>query len=244
MHRYLVETGDDLFLRSYWWAVEAIADWVAAHWALPDAGLWEFRGRRHHHTHSKLMCWVALRCGAEMAERPGLAGKAKEWREGAAAVADALWRQAYRPETGRFGQSFEGDEVDAALLLLPLYGFPPDDPAFVRTLEAIERELVEGPFVYRYREDDLGRAAHPFLLASCWLARVYLRQGRRAEAGEVLEGVSRVATGLGLFGEHVDQETGEPQGNFPHMFSHAGFLLAALEVAAASAAPGPGAGGA
>ena len=26
----------------------------------PDHGIWEERGEPHHHTHSKVLCWVAL----------------------------------------------------------------------------------------------------------------------------------------------------------------------------------------
>lgn len=235
VYRYFLTTQDTVFLKAYWWAIEAIVNWVLEQWEMPDASLWEFRNRNRHYTHSKLMCWVALHYGAEMAERLGVTGQARRWREAAATVARAIRRRAYKPASGRFGQSFEGDEPDAALLLLPIYGFlAPDDPAFVKTLQAVENELTEGVFVYRYREDMLGRVAHPFLIASCWLARVYLRQGLTAKARRILEDLSRVSTDLGLFGEHVDQKTGEPRGNFPHLFSHAGFLMTAIELGAAN----------
>lgn len=241
VYQYFLKTGDAVFLKSYWWAIEAIVSWVAENWGLSDASLWEFRDRNRNYVHSKLMCWVALICGAAMAERLGIGGQARRWREAAATVSSAIWELGFKPGIDRFAQSFEGDELDAALLLLPLYGFvDPMDPAFLSTLKAIEQELVDGSFVYRYREDMLGPVAHPFLLASCWLARVYLRQGKAEDAERILADLSRAATDLSLFGEHVDQETGEPRGNFPHLFSHAGFLMAAMELMTPGAHPPQG----
>ena len=44
-----------------------------------------------------------------------------------------------------FVQSYDGDALDASLLLLPLVGFlPPDDPRVIKTVEAIQRELDGG----------------------------------------------------------------------------------------------------
>ena len=45
--------------------------------------------------------------------------------------------------------------MDAALLLIPLYGFlPPNDVRVTNTLDRIMRELGDGAFLRRYRSDD------------------------------------------------------------------------------------------
>ncbi|MCY0884589.1 MAG: glycoside hydrolase family 15 protein, partial [Firmicutes bacterium] len=192
-------------------------------------------------THSRLMCWVALTQGARMAEWMGDAHAAARWRAEAEAVQATIEATAVDPAGGFYVQAPGTATLDAALLLMPLYGYvPADHPRFRRTLEAIERELVEGVLVYRYRSDMLGRAAHPFLLASSWLARVYLRQGRREEAARVIDGLAAQATDLGLLGEHTDRETGAPRGNFPQAFSHLGLLMAVLEYAAGEGTAGGG----
>lgn len=229
--RYVERTGDHAFVRAYWPQIAALADWTAVHWRDPDASLWEFRGQDAHYTHSKLMCWTALHVGAKLARALGHGPSAVRWGRAARAIRAAIRRHAIVPGEGRYGQAFGSDRVDAALLLFPLYGFNPvDDPVFLATLAAVERELVRDGWVYRYAGDMFGRAAHPFLLASAWLSRVYSRLGRLAEARAVLDRLIAARTNLGLLGEHVDSATGEPRGNFPQAFSHLGIVMAALEL--------------
>ncbi len=231
---YFARTGDHFFLRDYWWAIDKIVSWVAANRDLPDASLWEFREREAHHTHSRLMVWVALKAGARLAAALGHQARAALWRLAAREAEDTIWKFAFSPVTGRFQQSFESPALDCALLTLPLYGFlRARDPRFTATLEAIEKHLVSGPFVFRYREDMLGHTRHPFLLASFWLARVYLRQGKRGKAAGIIAHVlDEATTDLGLMGEHFDRQTDEPRGNFPQLFPHAALVLALLELAA------------
>jgi GH15 family glucan-1,4-alpha-glucosidase len=150
-------------------------------------------------------------------------------------VADTIRAQVeahgFNQQLGIYTQRFQGDTVDAALLTLPLYGFvAADDPKFLNTLKRMEQDLVQYPWVYRYRSDMMGDAAHPFILASYWLARVYMRLGRRNEAKRLLANLFQYTTDLGLLGEHVDTDTYEPRGNFPQGFSHLGAILAILEL--------------
>jgi GH15 family glucan-1,4-alpha-glucosidase len=228
--RYVVQTGDHAFARFYWSIVRAVVDWVAENWMQKDASLWEFRGQDAHYTHSKLMCWVALNYGAELARLVGRPADAERWRRAADDVRQAIESQGYNGRLGHYVQAFGGNRLDAALLTLPLYGYcEAADPRFLATLGAIERRLVRGPWVFRYESDMLGPAAHPFVLASSWLARVYLRQGEVARARAVIDGLLAHQTDLGLLGEHVDVTTGEPRGNFPQAFSHLGLVMALAE---------------
>ena len=70
---------------------------------------------------------------------------------------------AARPGTRRlnsFVAGFDGDAIDASLLLMHEVGFiRPDDPRFVGTVEAVERELKRGPHLFRYVKD--GRFRQP-----------------------------------------------------------------------------------
>jgi len=233
--RFVQETGDMGLPRGYWWAIERMADWTAAHWQDPDASLWEFRDRPRRHTHSLVLCWVALSTAAALGVRLGHAAKTAQWRAQAALVRAAVESSCFSQARGCFVQGADSDGVDAALLCLPLYGFvAPDAPQWLATLERIEQELVEEGLVYRYRRDAMGPARHPFTLGSTWLARTYLRAGRASDARHVLEQLAEVATPLGLWGEHVDPLLGEQRGNFPQLFPHAGFVAAVAELGRAA----------
>jgi GH15 family glucan-1,4-alpha-glucosidase len=177
---------------------------------------------------------VALHYGAMLADRLGEEKSAKVWRQAADDVRQAVETRGFNAAVGHYVQAFDGTALDAALLTLPLYGFcPADGPRFSATLTAIEKQLVHEPWVYRYGNDMLGKAAHPFVLATSWLARVYLRRGEVERATALLDGLLARTTNLGLLGEHADVESGEPRGNFPQGFSHLGVLMTALELEAA-----------
>ena len=238
--RYVQDSGDWNLPRGHWWAIERMADWTAAHWREPDASLWEFRDAPRHYTHSLVLCWVALFSASNLASALGRKEKARHWREEAAQVRALVEEECYRPDLGSFTQGVGVADVDAALLCLPLYGFvSAEDPAWRGTLLRIEQDLVRDGLVYRYVRDSMGPARHPFTLGSTWLARVYLRSGREAEAMATLEQLGQVATPLGLWGEHVDPAVGEQRGNFPQLFPHAGFVAAAAELAQRAADAGP-----
>lgn len=226
VYRYWQETNNLDFVRFYWDVLEPLVDWVVDNWQTKDASLWEFRDQDNHYTHSKLMCWVALHYGAEIGQALGKSESVARWTDAAEAIRQAIESRAFNAKLGHYVQAFDGDALDAALLVMPLYGYcAADAPRFVATVQAIEAKLVQGVFVYRYGSDMLGEATHPFVLASFWLARVYARQGQLAKAEGILNGMLSHQTDLGLLGEHADIDTGEARGNFPQGFSHLGVIM-------------------
>lgn len=226
-HLY-VQLRDPEWLEHYWWSIAALAEWMRTTWPQPDASLWEYRTIRGHHTHSRLMNWVGLECASQLAYESGRDTEAQRWHKTAVRIRQALLAMA--EHGGLFVPRPESHSTDAALLTLPLYDFLPADHAwFQATVQAVETSLVAQDFVYRYREDDLGQARHPFMLAGFWYARVLLRQGRLEEADRVINRHATLATPLGLFGEHVDPLTGDVRGNFPQLFSHAGLITVLAE---------------
>ena len=237
VYRYIKESGDKESLSAWWQLIRAIVDWVAENWQVADASLWEFRGQDAQYTHSKLMCWVALHYGAElatMASEDALA-LARKWQATAEQVRRAIEERGFDHRSGHYTQAFgDGGKLDAALLMLPLYGYcDAREERFESTLAAIERELVHGHWVYRYASDMLGAAAFPFVLSTSHLARVHILRGELDRAEELLRGLIGSATDLGLLAEHCDMESGNPRGNFPQAFSHLGIVMAAVELDAA-----------
>ncbi len=236
--RYVCESRDATFAREQWWGIERLVAFSCDNWQRPDASLWEFRGEPRRYTHSLVMCWVAIKTGSRLAHLAGREDAARRWEATADEVAQEVLSACYDRESGRFTQGVGLPGIDAALLCLPLYGFlEPDDPRWQRTLHAIEAELVEDGLVYRYREDEMGKARHPFTLGSTWLARTYLRQGDLPRATTALERLVASATPLLLWGEHVDPQDGEQRGNFPQLFPHAGFAAAVAELGRGASQP-------
>src|SRR5690606_17691592 len=107
---------------------------------------------------------------------------------------------------------YGGEALDASLLLIPQVGFlPANDPRFVGTVEAIERELVEDGFVLRYSTDEvddgLGGKEGAFLACSFWLADAYALLGRLDDAKALFRRLLDVRNDLGLLAEEYDPAT-------------------------------------
>lgn len=198
----------------------------------PDAGLWELRGSARVHTFSAVMCWVACDRLAKIAVRLGLRDRAGHWRGQADRIHGVICRRAWNPKHGSFCAAFEGDTLDASLLLLVELGFlRPDDPRFAGTVAAAERELKRGEFIYRYTEpDDFGAPANAFVVCTFWYIDALAVLGRRDEARELFESTLAHRNRLGLLSEHIDPATGEHWGNYPQTYSMVGMINSATRL--------------
>lgn len=229
--QYWRATGDSQWIRQYWWAIVQIVNWLVLHWHEPDAGIWEMRRSQDHFTHSQVLAWVGVSVGVELADQVmGQSDRASSWDRCRRRIDSEIWHNAYGSGLERFGQSPSNPVSDASLLLLPLYGYLDVwDPLFQRTLQQIERDLVQDDLVFRYRWDEMGDVRYPFTLAAFWRARVYLRMGKISAADRMIARQLEMATDLKLFGEHVDVLQGVPRGNFPQLFAHAGLVTTLME---------------
>jgi GH15 family glucan-1,4-alpha-glucosidase len=107
----------------------------------------------------------------------------------------------------------------------------PDDPRFLSTLEAIERELRTGDWLYRYRHvDDFGHPATAFTICGFWYVQVLAAVGRHEEARERFDRMLAGRTRLGLLSEDIDPQTGELWGNFPQTYSMVGIVISAVRL--------------
>jgi GH15 family glucan-1,4-alpha-glucosidase len=210
--------------------LEEMADRVCDLWALPDSGIWEL-GDQQHYTISKISCWVTLDRMVRLAERGQLAQRdTRRWQSEAAAIRDWIdehcWSQAKRSYTFYAGT----DDLDAAVLLAGRTGFlSGDDPRLGQTIDAIRRELADGPLVYRYT--GAREAEGAFLACSFWLVDAMARAGRADEAREVWKGVTGHANDLGLLSEEIDPASDELRGNLPQALSHLALVTAAHQLA-------------
>jgi GH15 family glucan-1,4-alpha-glucosidase len=215
------------------WRLERrIVDFVCDNWQEPDEGIWEVRSGREHFVHSKVMAWVAVDRAVAAAERWGRSGPVDEWKAVRAQIREEVLDEGFDRRRGRFRRAYGSDELDASLLMVPLVGFLPAEDARMRaTIEAIERELVVGGFVRRYRteaaRDGLPPGEGVFLMCTFWLAECLLLLGRRAEAEAMFERLVMLCNDVGLLSEQYDVELRRFVGNFPQAFSHTALVTAA-----------------
>lgn len=215
----------------HWRLVEAMVSAVQRRWREPDHGIWEVRGPRRHHTHSKLECWVAADRAVLLAQR--FLGRTRDdWIALRDTIAKDLLDRAWSEELGAYGAAYDLPEPDAAVLPLAICGLvKPDDERFRRTVEVIEKRLRLGPAVYRYRYDDgLPGPEGAFHLCTSWLIRAYLLVGRRAEAEGLFREMIALAGPTGLLPEQYGPKTRRALGNHPQAFSHLGLIEAAIAI--------------
>lgn len=212
-----------------WDLQRALIDHVIKVWNEPDEGIWEVRGPKRRFTYSRVMAWMAMDRAVKDAEAFGLEAPLDAWRATCDAIEADVWAHGYDKARNTFTRAYDDPGMDASLLLLAQVGFlKPEDPAFVGTVEAVERELLVDGFVLRYRTDRVDDGLPPgeaaFLACSFWLADAYVTIGRRDDAVALFERLLKVRNDLGLLAEEYDPVARRLAGNFPQAFSHIGLI--------------------
>ena len=207
---------------------------VCRHWAEPDDGIWEPRGGAAHNTHSRVLCWAALDRLLQLHDRGHLHDTpVAVLSDNRARIRRDVEARAWHPALDSYVAHLDGDRLDAALLLLPWYGFEDaGSDRMRRTYTRIREELSAGDvLLYRYRTvDSAGEGA--FGICSFWGAEfLALGGGPSNEAAAVFERLCAYANDVGLFAEEIDPATGSALGNFPQAFTHVGLINAALSLA-------------
>lgn len=219
------------------WALEsAILDHVAEVWTLPDSGIWEVRGAGRHYVFSKVMCWVAFDRGIKSAEAFGFDAPVELWKELRARIHADICAHGIDPDTGAFVVAYDGNTLDASLLLLPAVGFlPVSDPRIAATIAGIERHLMCDGFVLRHdprepRPDETEPIEGVFLACTLWLADTYVMRGDIEKARELFLRVAGVANDVGLISEEYDPVMRRQTGNFPQALTHIALINTAHNI--------------
>ena len=201
-------------------------------WAKPDHGIWETRGPVRDFTHSRLMSWVAFDRAVKSCERFELDGPLDHWREIRERIREDILTYGFDAKRGTFVQYYGGQELDAALLLIPQVGFlPPHDARVIGTVTAIEQTLMRDGLVMRYSRESAEREREgAFIACTYWLADVYAMLGRFDEAGALFGRLLKLRNDLGLLSEEYDVDARRLVGNFPQGFSHIGLANTAFNL--------------
>ena len=226
--RRLPSPGDESLFR----LLETMGDKARRLALTPDAGIWEYRGRSRIHTHSVAMCWAGCNRLAAIAQTLGFIDRATYWNDVADKIHATLIEKAWNESRGAYTAAFGSDELDASVLLLPELGvFEANDPRFISTVAAIERELLRGKHVMRYASpDDFGMPEAAFLICRFWLIDAWWGCGRKQEARDLFVDALQYRNRYGLLSEDIQIHTGQLWGNFPQTYSMAGLILTAMRL--------------
>ncbi len=241
---YLYNKHGAMISYELWTHLRQLVDWVCEHWQDEDDGIWEVRSGRQHFVYSKVMCWVAVDRALRLADRRSFPADRARWTTVRDAIYEQVMVRGWNAELGAFTQSYDGDTLDAAALIMPLTFFmAPNDPRMLQTLDAIRRPLRRGGLtsdglVYRYdgtrAPDGLQSEEGAFSMCSFWLVEALTRAGgsdpaRLEEARLRFEQMLGYANHLGLYAEEVGSR-GEALGNFPQAFTHLALISAAYNL--------------
>lgn len=209
-----------------------LGETVRRRWREPDEGIWEGRAGRHQHTHSKVLCWVALNRLVALAENGLLRSPVERFRTEMEAIRTEIESNGFNRELGSYTRLFNGQDLDGSLLLLPYYGYLDGaHPRLRSTCARIQERLGRGALVYRYLEttaDGLPVGEGAFGICSFWLVDCLARGGEIQAAHRAFAELLGYANDVGLYAEEIDPETGAALGNFPQAFTHVGLINAAL----------------
>ena len=235
IHSLLLLFGD--ISTEAWELVHAMAEVVMANWHRKDRGVWEVRGEQQHFVYSKLMCWAGLDRAAYIADAKGHVQLCRHWSLTADKIKSEILDSGWSSNKRAFRQRYGDDALDASNLVMPFVGLiPRDDPRILQNVNAIERELTDGPLVWRYipEETDDGLGGQPegaFTLLSFWLIGNFIYTGQMDRGFDYFhEVITKQGNHLGLFAEMFDPVSKRQLGNFPQAYSHIGLIHTALNL--------------
>ena len=210
--------------------LEELGHAVCARWRMPDDGIWERRGGRRQHTHSKVMCWVALDRLLKLHESKQVRIPVEQFRRERDAIRSDIERRGYNESIGSYVSVLDGDQVDASLLVLALHGYADaNEPRMRSTCDRIDERLGVNGLLLRYREDDgLPPGEGAFGICGFWAVECRALQGEQARAVSQFERLLKLGNDVGLFAEQADPITNAALGNFPQGLTHIGLINAAL----------------
>ena len=110
------------------------------------------------------------------------------------------------------------------------YGFiDGKDPKYVKTVKAIEKELMHEGLLYRYKnEDDFGLPSSSFTVCTFWFINSLYKIGEEDNAKALFDKLLGYSNHLGLFSEDIDFNSKRLLGNFPQAYSHLALIDNAL----------------
>ena len=235
VHSLFLLEGD--ILPEAWELVHSMAEVIMANWHRKDRGVWEVRGEMQHFVYSKVLCWVGLHRAAYIAAARGENNLSYRWAGTAERIRAEILDDGWTPNKQAFRQRYGHDALDASNLIIPFLGLVPrDDPRIRQNVDAIERELTDGPLVWRYLPEETddglgGQEEGAFSLLSFWLIGNLIYTGQTDRGFDYFhEVITKHTNHVGLIAEMFDTSANRQIGNFPQAYSHIGLIHTALNL--------------
>ena len=213
------------------WSIVKSIVWVVKHnWKLADKGIWEFRHEDRHFTFSKLLCWVAADRAIKIAALINEEKSVEKWEALRDEIYVNIMENAWSETKQAFTQSYQSEHLDASVLLMEYYGFiDAKNPKFVKTVKAIEAELMHEGLLYRYKnKDDFGLPSSSFTVCTFWFINSLYKIGEEEKSKKLFDELLSYSNHLGLFSEDIDFSSKQLLGNFPQAYSHLALIDNAL----------------
>ena len=213
-----------------WSIVKSIVWIVKNNWKSPDKGIWEFRNEDKHFTFSKLLSWVAIDRAIKISILINKSSNIKKWKLIRKEIYNDILENGWNKKIGAFTQSYGSDSLDASLLLMESFEFmKPNDLKYVKTVKAIEKNLMNDGLLFRYKnKDDFGFPTSSFTLCSFWYINSLYKIGEEEKSKNYFEKILKYSNHLGLYSEDLDFKSKRLLGNFPQAYSHLALIDCAL----------------
>ena len=213
-----------------WSIVKSIVWIVKNNWMLPDKGIWEFRNEDKHFTFSKLLSWVAIDRAIKISILINKSSNIKKWKLIRKEIYNDILKNGWNKKLGAFTQSYGSDSLDASLLLMESFDFvKPNNLKYIKTVKAIEKDLMNDGLLFRYRnKDDFGFPSSSFTVCSFWYINSLYKIGEKEKSKNYFEKILKYSNHLGLFSEDLDFKSKRLLGNFPQAYSHLALIDCAL----------------
>ena len=231
IHFHIEKYIDETDKHEELWSIVKSIVWVVEHnWKLADKGIWEFRKEDRHFTFSKLLCWVAVDRAIKISEIIQSGKSAKKWEGLRTEIYKDIIENAWNEEVQSFTQSYGTLHLDASVLLMEYYGFiEANDPKYVKTVKAIEKELSHEGLLFRYKnDDDFGTPSSSFTVCTFWFISSLYKIGEKEKSKAMFDQLLSYSNHLGLFSEDIDFKSKRLLGNFPQAYSHLALIDTAL----------------
>ena len=120
--------------------------------------------------------------------------------------------------------------LDASVLLMEYYGFiEANDPKYVKTVKAVEKELSHEGLLFRYKnDDDFGTPSSSFTVCTFWFINSLYKIGEKEKSKKMFNKLLSYSNHLGLFSEDIDFKSKRLLGNFPQAYSHLALIDTAM----------------
>ena len=231
IHFHIEKYIDETDKHEELWSIVKSIVWVVEHnWKKADKGIWEFRKEDRHFTFSKLLCWVAVDRAIKISEIIQSGKSAKKWEGLRTEIYNDIIENAWNDEVQSFTQSYGTLHLDASVLLMEYYGFiEANDPKYVKTVKAVEKELSHEGLLFRYKnDDDFGTPSSSFTVCTFWFISSLYKIGEKEKSKAMFDKLLSYSNHLGLFSEDIDFKSKRLLGNFPQAYSHLALIDTAL----------------